>query len=500
MNYLDSTGGIFYQAWKNNEVGLKNYKDKSLQIEFNEIDLEKCKNFEGKLINFESYFNPSILSFDSNSIKSNYFSSFDQDKNEFNISRCEGYGISFYVNSIPNEEKFKTYFKNGIDIYNPNDPMFTDLCFISKNNEFDMSLKYRRTNIFENKTFTAEGCDYYNLNPVNSRIYFNCNNSMPMSYSMINYSFEKNEKDFDKIQDVAIKCAGKIDNYFSNYGFLLFLIMILALLLFDIIFVILTKTIELNDKYLENVKKEKNNNNEKKNIDTEQNVLKDNPSKSVQPKEIVVSLKTKSFCEIFISNLKELHPILSLFYNSFVTPILITSWIFVFNILTVFGFIAVYLTEDDIEERIYSTNRSKFYYSISKEYQQIIYSILTSIGFALIIRAISVVTYLQKEEVIKEYLKEKDKNKIVKDFEKSMLVRRIIIAIFMLALTVFLFYYSTVFCGIYIHTQSGWFYSGIWSLLILWIVLNNIYIFIISLIEKGGSLKCSYYMKRFYPF
>ena len=118
----------------------------------------------------------------------------------------------------------------------------------------------------------------------------------------------------------------------------------------------------------------------------------------------------------------------------------------------------------------------------------------------MIIRSISLVTYLQKEEVIKKYIKAKDKSKVVQDFAKSMLVRRIILGIFMLALTVFLFYYSTVFCGIYIHTQSGWFYSGIWSLLILWLVLNNLYIFIITIIEKGGCLKCSYYMKRLYPF
>ena len=501
MNYLDTTGAIFYQAWKNNEAGLKNYADKSLQFGFTEIDLAKCENIESKYVNFESSFNSTILSLHSNSIKTYYFSSIDQDKNEFDISTCDEYGIGFYIKNIPNETKFRTYIKNGIDIYNPNDPVFTESCFISKNYEFDMTQKYRRTQVFDNKTFAAEGCDYYILNQVNNKVYFNCSDSMPNNYSIINYSFEQNGTDFDKIEDLAIKCAGKIDNYFSNYAFWLFSILLLALLVFDIVFGILTKTTGINDKYLENEQDENDNNdNEKNNVDTEQKNLKDNSSKSVSPREIDISLKTKSFSEIFKSNLKELHPILSLFYNSFVTPILFTSWIFVFNILTIFGFIAIYLTENQIEERIYSTDRRKFYYSISKEYLQIIYSIATSIGFTLIIRSISLVTYLQKEEVIKKYIKTKDKSKVVQDFAKSMLVRRIILGIFMLALTVFLFYYSTVFCGIYIHTQSGWFYSGIWSLLILWLVLNNLYIFIITIIEKRGCLKCSYYMKRLYPF
>ena len=45
---------------------------------------------------------------------------------------------------------------------------------------------------------------------------------------------------------------------------------------------------------------------------------------------------------------------------------------------------------------------------------------------------------------------EDDKNKILSEFTKSMLIRYIISGVFMLALSVFFFYYCIVFCGIYI--------------------------------------------------
>ena len=79
--------------------------------------------------------------------------------------------------------------------------------------------------------------------------------------------------------------------------------------------------------------------------------------------------------------------------------------------------------------------------------------------------------------------------------------RRIISGIFMLALIVFFFYYCVVFCGIYIKTQYGWFYSGIWSLLFNWVIFAPFYILIISLVEnKTDKASCVYYMKRLFIF
>ena len=84
--------------------------------------------------------------------------------------------------------------------------------------------------------------------------------------------------------------------------------------------------------------------------------------------------------------------------------------------------------------------------------------------------------------------------------KNGMLIRRIIAGIFMLALNIFFFYYTIVFCGIYVNTQYGWFYSGIWSLFWVWICFAPLYIVIISAVENAGSEICAYYMKRLFIF
>ena len=81
-----------------------------------------------------------------------------------------------------------------------------------------------------------------------------------------------------------------------------------------------------------------------------------------------------------------------------------------------------------------------------------------------------------------------------------MLIRRIISGIFMLGLSIFFFYYCIVFCGMYVNTQYGWFYSGIWSLFWNWVVFAPLYIVIITAIESTGNIVCAYYMKRLFGF
>lgn len=433
-------------------------------------------------------------------MKSFYFSSLDKNKNEFNISQCKQYSVGYHIYSIPNEYLYSVQINKGVDIYNPKDPTFVEPCFVSKNFDFDLTQKYRKSIIFGNKTFIAEGCEYQIFNYAQLMVFFNCpqGTSIPLNYSIIDYFLEKEDQDFDKVENLAIKCAGKVNNFVSNYAFWLFLMLLLAVIIFDIVFSILIKMKVIQDKILE--KEEITNDCEKNNVNTEERSINVKFPQFASPKEVKITLKTKTFCETFLSNLKELHPILSLVYNSFLTPVLFTSGIFIFNIFNIFGFNAVYFTEKQVEDRIYATNREKFIYPMSKEYLKIIYSIITSIGLIVVVRAISLVTLFQKENVIKEYAKAVDKIKIIQDFSKSQLMKRVIAGIIMIGLSTFLFYYSTVFCGMYIHTQSGWFNSGVWSLLIVWVVLSNFYIFVITVIETIGCVKCSYYMKRLFFF
>ena len=104
-----------------------------------------------------------------------------------------------------------------------------------------------------------------------------------------------------------------------------------------------------------------------------------------------------------------------------------------------------------------------------------------------------------------EYIKSHEINEGIQEEKtqlKNFFFRRIIISIFMNVFSIFLFYYVIVFCSLYRNTQLNWFISGIWCLLIEWVILSPLYILIISIIEKKGRSQkiSSYYMKKLFMF
>ena len=207
-------------------------------------------------------------------------------------------------------------------------------------------------------------------------------------------------------------------------------------------------------------------------------------------------IKNKRMFEYYCNNLKELHPLFSLFRISILYPLNLHSYFFVFNILILFGFNALLYTESLIEKRIYDNQRNSFIYPIKNEFVKIILSILCQIILTLIMKIIMTATNKKRNNLIKDINSSINKNKdngkeqekgILKEvniFEKNMNCIRFIGGLFMLAIIVFFYYYSTGFCSIYVNTQTNWIYSGIWSLIIIWVVLAPLYIFIISIIDK----------------
>lgn len=62
----------------------------------------------------------------------------------------------------------------GIDLNNPNDSFFNDICFPFDDNGKDVTLKERRKYYFENNTLCEEGCDYVQINFNSSRVDCSC--------------------------------------------------------------------------------------------------------------------------------------------------------------------------------------------------------------------------------------------------------------------------------------------------------------------------------------
>lgn len=138
------------------------------------------------------------------------------------------------------------------------------------------------------------------------------------------------------------------------------------------------------------------------------------------------------------------------------------------------------------------------------EFHKIIYSILVTIALNIVLRLITLVTISdvnQLHKAIDDAKTEADKTQQCKSFIKSSLPKLIIAGVLMLTLMIFFFYYAIMFCGIYVNTQDIWFYSGMWSLFMDWVIFAPVYIIILSVIEKTAcSGACIFYAKQLFIF
>ena len=127
-------------------------------------------------------------------------------------------------------------------------------------------------------------------------------------------------------------------------------------------------------------------------------------------------------------------------------------------------------------------------------------------ALTLIVRAIRLISYESKvnvEQKVKN-CNEEDKSESLCEFKKKNIVRKVIVFVFMLAIVIFFFYYAVVFCGVYVKTQYGWFYSGIWSLLFIWIGFAPLYTLTITTAQYVRGVqdedKVVYYLKELFVF
>ncbi len=400
---------------------------------------------------------------------------------------------------------YNEYISKGIDIYNANDKAFTEKCYFNKDLAYDTTASYRRKYIYQNKTIQlSEGCTYVNETKEHDYIVVKCNIGSNIGYTLIDDTPLENIN--DKERDVPITCPNKIDTITHNIGFWIYASCLFSIILFSTIFLIFISN--NRDKMLVILKRDK--------------IIKDSITFSkvsntenvhtnavAKPEDVKVEIKKSSvsadsFMMILFENFLELHPITSLTHPSIINPLILCWWIFITNSLNLFGFNALYFNDKKIEKRITHSDRDNFGYPMKHEFDKIIYSILTTLALNVVVRAIYLVTVSQRKDLESKVEGGKsldEKEKSINEFVKSMLPRRLLAVIFLVIINVFFFYYVIVFCGIYINTQYGWAYSGVWSLFFNWVIFANIEIVIISLLEyKKVNEDVVYYLKKLFLF
>ena len=416
--------------------------------------------------------------------------------------------ITLYYNVEPliNSTLFNTYKENDIDIYNPNDKAFSEYCYYNTHFMYDLNQRYRMNKVFQNKTFIIKGledrCKYISI--TDNEATFNCLSlTTDPYYEDIYDSFtisplEMNITTFEEHKDLSLICVKHINKIVNNFAFWFFLFFNFIIIAYNVVMIIISCCQEISDSFFESLENDNFYVGDPKQLSGGSN---DKLGGIIPGGENVV--QQKNFGKIIQHNFLELHPIVSIAYNSIITPNIVSSWFLLFNVINMFGFNAVYFSEDMFEDRIADKHRDNFGYPMKSEFDKIMSAISTSVLLALFVRLLVLVPYFIKNDLADEILRAKNqRNKfgVIQDFNYRMLPRRIIALVFIVLLDVFFWYYTIVFCGIYVNAQYGWFYSGIWSLMWVWVVYAPIYILIISLFEHCGNQCCVYYMKRFFIF
>ena len=416
------------------------------------------------------------------------------------IDKCSSLTIYMNPSDLINYDLYSNYSNcssNGIDIYNKDDPAFIDPCFICKGFNYDLPIEYNRKNIYAKYDIISinenMNCYFEGMDRSLKKVKFVCSNLNSSNINGVGFKLSEDNDVFKNVKNysIAFKCVNKVSQIYKNFGFWFYTSLnsiLIGLSIYGLLSNNLRIAIENDELNNGNDLSSKiiDNNNEEGNVKRQSN---DN--------------NVNSFGDCFRKNFIQLHPITSMFSPSIIRNQLTSIWIFCFSLANIFGFNALYFSEGMFENRIKDSYRDNFFYPMKREFHKIIYSILTTMALNTLIRSIVLVSKNQFDDLnnlIKGENDNEEKTSGCKEFEKKMLLRRIIAFVLMLLIDVSFYYYTIVFCSVYINTKFGWFYSGIWGFIWNYLVFANLYIIAISIVESNGKLLISYYMKRLFCF
>ena len=159
---------------------------------------------------------------------------YNEEKTKLDLSVCDKdkIEINYAITNISalDLEKIAYFADMDVDVFNSKDEFFNDICFPYSENNSDMILKDRISNIYQNFSLCDNNCEYNNINISSKSISCYC-------YTKSEIETEKPPLKFDKIYlDLfgeatfgVIKCFNLVfssKNKLENIGFLIFSVLI----------------------------------------------------------------------------------------------------------------------------------------------------------------------------------------------------------------------------------------------------------------------------------
>ena len=154
-----------------------------------------------------------IYNKDNTSMKVEYLI-FDSKGNKLNLEYCEGLNTEVYYpirnkDDILSEEAI-TMKNEGIDIFNPNDPFFNDICFPYSTLGNDVLLKDRRESMYKEVSFCEDGCYYEEIDYISQKAKCKCQTKTEFAQEYQELSEIKDKDSFPNalpfLNIVVVKC------------------------------------------------------------------------------------------------------------------------------------------------------------------------------------------------------------------------------------------------------------------------------------------------------
>ena len=236
-----------YDLGKTYEIFGKDYKIKISKINSNNfknittfIDFSNCEKIlreENKLDKSDLLivFQMEIDNPDSQILIDNVkYSIFNEEKQLLDLSVCEKETIEIHYQlntSMINMTKLSYYLDLGIDIFNIEDDFFNDICYSYSENDSDMILKDRVSDIYENYSVCENNCKYDRVNLTLNTVVCKCSVKTSVDSEIESPKLAQIIRDSFKDSNLAVitcyKLVFNLKGKLKNYGFWIFSVLIL---------------------------------------------------------------------------------------------------------------------------------------------------------------------------------------------------------------------------------------------------------------------------------
>lgn len=473
----------------------------------------------------------SFLKIDTNSLDKNNIPLSSSNELYINIQNLRNLGeegeeeVEYYdigfdnLNTIFKEEEiatYKTIYKKGINSLDKNIPFYTDKCYRCEEFDYDLHYDYRRKFIYPGMQIvpyknSVDQFKFIGLDPTETMPVIRINSGLEGDY--IVYTTEESELETpdDHKKSVFAACLGKQKNLGKNIAFIFYLIVFILGLLLIIYFCFIENKrtipagyengtqIEMND--LSSSRANNNGNSSRSFVRSHADLKKNDMSMMNNqrgPNNIEGNQNLMRCSDRIKYNFKTLYPVVFLFFKNSPYPKHLWCLYVFFNICIIFGYNGVLYTNSLLEERIKHDDRNNFAYPMKREFGKIICSIVLVAVTNVVLRFILLPRYGNANR--NNSARRKRYSDTEMNTETKIKIKLAVSYIIMLILSVFFFMYSVVFCDVFIHAKNCWFYSGLWTTMLIIFGFAPFYILVLSIFDSGRHDECMFYFKELFLF